>query len=80
MNLSGKMALITGGGTGIGAAIAARFVADGAKVCIAGRRREMLDETARSLPGGTVLVSPGDVSKYDDIRRMASDGGLYLAQ
>ncbi len=72
MNLSGKMALITGGGTGIGAAVAARFVKDGARVCIAGRRREKLEETAKSLPQGSVGICPGDISSYDDIRRMVA--------
>jgi NAD(P)-dependent dehydrogenase (short-subunit alcohol dehydrogenase family) len=37
MDLKGKVAIITGGGTGIGEAVARRFVADGAKVCISGR-------------------------------------------
>ena len=69
MKLSGKMALVTGGGTGIGAAIARRFVEDGARVCIAGRRREMLEQTAASLPRGSVLTCPGDVSNRDDTRR-----------
>jgi meso-butanediol dehydrogenase/(S,S)-butanediol dehydrogenase/diacetyl reductase len=70
MNLAGKVALITGGGTGIGAAIAKRFVADGAKVCIAGRRKEMLDQVVQSLPSGKITSCSGDVSNYDDAKRM----------
>jgi meso-butanediol dehydrogenase/(S,S)-butanediol dehydrogenase/diacetyl reductase len=70
MILNGKMALVTGGGTGIGAAIARRFVQDGAKVCISGRRREKLEETAASVPEGSITVCPGDVSKHEDIKRM----------
>jgi meso-butanediol dehydrogenase / (S,S)-butanediol dehydrogenase / diacetyl reductase len=72
MNLSGKIALVTGGGTGIGAAITKRFVEDGAKVCIAGRRREKLEETAASSPKGSVILCPGDVSNYDDIKRIVA--------
>jgi len=49
MKLGGKVALITGGGRGIGAAIAERFVADGAKICITGRGQEALDQVAQSL-------------------------------
>ncbi len=70
MNLKGKVALITGGGTGIGTAIAERFIADGAKVCITGRRKEMLEKVAKSLPSGTVVICPGDVSKEADVKRM----------
>jgi NAD(P)-dependent dehydrogenase (short-subunit alcohol dehydrogenase family) len=40
MKLDGKVALITVAGTGIGAAIAERFVEDGARLCITGRRKE----------------------------------------
>ena len=70
MKLNGKVALITGGGTGIGTAIVKRFVTEGAKVCLSGRRKEMLDGVARSLPSGTVTTCPGDVSKDDDVARM----------
>ena len=70
MKLNGKVALVTGGGTGIGTAIVTRFVTEGAKVCLTGRRKEMLDEVARSLPSGTVTTCPGDVSKDDDVARM----------
>ena len=70
MNLKGKVALITGGGSGIGTAIAERFVADGAKVCITGRRKEMLEKVAKSLPPGTVVICSGDVTKEEDVKRM----------
>jgi NAD(P)-dependent dehydrogenase (short-subunit alcohol dehydrogenase family) len=72
MQLTGKIALITGGGTGIGAAIAQRFVKDGARVCIAGRRREKLEETARSLTNGSVVTCAADVSRHEDIRRIVA--------
>ena len=70
MNLKGKTALITGGGTGIGAAIAKRFIADGAKICITGRRKEVLDKFAQSLPSEMATTCPGDVSKLGDVERM----------
>jgi meso-butanediol dehydrogenase/(S,S)-butanediol dehydrogenase/diacetyl reductase len=70
MNLKGKVALVTGGGTGLGTAIAERFVADGAKVCITGRRKELLEKVAKSLPSGSVVICQGDVSKEEDVKRM----------
>jgi NAD(P)-dependent dehydrogenase (short-subunit alcohol dehydrogenase family) len=70
MKLDGKVALITGGGTGIGAAIAKRFVAEGAKVCITGRRQKMLDQIAQSLPSEKATTCSGDVSRYEDVERM----------
>jgi meso-butanediol dehydrogenase/(S,S)-butanediol dehydrogenase/diacetyl reductase len=70
MSLQGKVALITGGGTGLGAAIARRYVQDGAKIVITGRRESKLDEMISTLPQGSVLKCAGDVANPDDIERM----------
>src|SRR6266436_3318262 len=69
--LAGKVALITGGGTGIGRAIALAFAREGAKVAVAGRRKEKLEETLRELEkrGGTGLAIASDVSKAKDAER-----------
>lgn len=64
--LAGKVAIITGAGSGIGAAIAKRFAAEGAKLVIMGRRKEKLEETAAACPEGTVLPFQGDVRKFED--------------
>jgi NAD(P)-dependent dehydrogenase (short-subunit alcohol dehydrogenase family) len=57
--LNGKVAVVTGGGTGIGAAVARRFAAEGAAVVVTGRRRELLDQVAAETGG---LAVPGDVA------------------
>lgn len=60
----GKVAIITGSSTGIGAAVAARFAAEGASVVLSGRRVELLEAKANELEqkGYRVLAVPGDVS------------------
>jgi NAD(P)-dependent dehydrogenase (short-subunit alcohol dehydrogenase family) len=68
--LNGKVALITGGGTGLGAEFAKRFVEEGAKVVITGRRKELLEKVAQSLPAGFVKVFQGDVSDFDQAKAM----------
>lgn len=72
MKLTGKVALITGGGIGIGLAVAERFVAEGARVCITGRRQEVLDKAAQRFQAGTVTTCCGDVSRSEDVKRMVA--------
>jgi NAD(P)-dependent dehydrogenase (short-subunit alcohol dehydrogenase family) len=73
LDLKGKVALITGGGTGLGTAIALRFVKENAKVVISGRRKEKLDAVARTMPKGSVLVCQGDVTNEADVKRMVEE-------
>lgn len=60
MRLAGHHAVITGGGTGIGAAIARALAVEGAKLTLIGRRREKLEQVAVAL--GDVVTAPADVT------------------
>lgn len=64
--LFGKTALITGGNSGIGLAIAKSFLAQGARVAITGRNTEALNQAAQAL-GGEVLALRCDASKVGEI-------------
>jgi len=68
--LKNKVVLITGGGTGLGTAFTKRFIAEGAKVVITGRRKELLEKVASELPTESVLVFSGDVSKLEEAQAM----------
>jgi NAD(P)-dependent dehydrogenase (short-subunit alcohol dehydrogenase family) len=67
--LDGKVALVTGGNSGIGLATAERFVAEGATVFITGRRKEQLAEAAARI-GRNAHAVQGDVSNLSDLDRL----------
>jgi NAD(P)-dependent dehydrogenase (short-subunit alcohol dehydrogenase family) len=67
--LQGKIAVITGGTSGIGLATAKRFVAEGAHVFIMGRRRAELDAAVKQI-GGKVTGVQGDIAKLADLDRL----------
>jgi NAD(P)-dependent dehydrogenase (short-subunit alcohol dehydrogenase family) len=70
--LDGKIAIVTGGNRGIGAAIARGFVAEGASVVLAARDAEKLDTTASELTaqGATVLAIPTDITSEADVEEL----------
>jgi NAD(P)-dependent dehydrogenase (short-subunit alcohol dehydrogenase family) len=80
MRLDGKVALVTGGGTGIGAATARRLAQDGARVVVTGRRAEPLGRVADEI-GGVAVV--GDASKAAHVGEAVTEavahfGGLDI--
>ncbi|WP_313413554.1 SDR family NAD(P)-dependent oxidoreductase [Stenotrophomonas sp.] len=72
--LSGKVVIVTGAGSGIGAVTARAFAEDGAKVVLVGRREAPLVTVADSInsAGGQTLVVTGDVSDADDVDAVIS--------
>jgi NAD(P)-dependent dehydrogenase (short-subunit alcohol dehydrogenase family) len=64
VRLVGHHALVTGGGTGIGAAIARALAAEGAKLTLVGRRRDKLEQVAAGLGA---LVAPADVTEREQV-------------
>ena len=75
--LEGMAVLVTGGGTGIGAACAARLAADGAAVTICGRTEAKLQDAAKKIAasaghGGSIQIIAGDVTNEDDVQRIVA--------
>lgn len=74
MDIQGRNAIITGGGTGIGAAIAADLCAAGARVTIAGRREDRLAQTAAEIEalGGTITYRVTDIGDADECKALVA--------
>jgi 7-alpha-hydroxysteroid dehydrogenase len=84
MNLDGKSVIVTGGGTGIGAACARLLAESGASVTICGRTAAKLDQVVDSIgaTGGRVRGVVADVTVEDDVRRVVAEsvstfGGVH---
>jgi 3-oxoacyl-[acyl-carrier protein] reductase len=74
LGLAGKSALVVGAGADIGRETALALAAEGAKVVLAGRRREALEETAGRVraSGGWAEIAPGDLADPDAAERLAT--------
>jgi NAD(P)-dependent dehydrogenase (short-subunit alcohol dehydrogenase family) len=72
LRLENKIALVTGGSSGIGLATAKRLIADGATVYITGRRQQELDEAVTAV-GGNVTAIRSDVASLSDLDRLYAE-------
>ncbi|KAH9642932.1 hypothetical protein HF086_011289 [Spodoptera exigua] len=71
MSFQNKVVLVTGGSSGIGAAIAIKFAEEGAKVAIVGRNQEKLNDVAKKC--GNPLVIQADVTNDVDVKRIVNE-------
>ena len=72
MRLKDKTAIITGGGTGIGLAIARAFYQEGAKIILFGRRREKLEKAIEKL-GDSAMIIQGDMTNNNDLDQLINE-------
>jgi NAD(P)-dependent dehydrogenase (short-subunit alcohol dehydrogenase family) len=77
--LEGKVAVVTGGNSGIGLATAKRLQEEGAKVAIAGRSRKTLDDAVRSIGNGVVAVQ-ADVANLTDVDKLYAEVSKKLGK
>ena len=75
-----KTAIVTGGGSGIGRAVALAFGRDGYKVLITGRRQEPLDETIALQADAAMTAFPADVSREADVDALFSHAKSQLGR
>ncbi|MGA3125068.1 MAG: SDR family oxidoreductase [Candidatus Korobacteraceae bacterium] len=82
LRLKDKVAIITGGGSGIGKAIAKSFVKEGAKVILAARNQANMDATVKELEalGGTAKAIPCDVTKEQSVSNMVLEAVKAFGQ
>jgi NAD(P)-dependent dehydrogenase (short-subunit alcohol dehydrogenase family) len=77
----GRGALVTGGGSGIGRAAAARLLREGARVVINGRRQNVLDDALQELRGlGEVAAVRADVSRDDEVEGLVAEALARLGR
>jgi len=77
--LEGKVAVVTGGNSGIGLAAAIRLQQEGAKVAISGRSRKTLDEAVKTIGNG-VLAVQSDVAKLSDVDKLFAEVSQKLGK